>query len=99
MCWRCKCTKNAVPKGGVTIECDGYKETLEDSASDDEEGDEYCKCDEPRFKEKLEFCEKAIDGWNHSDYCYKIIELSVQDSIQVDDDDDKPQKATKMSKA
>jgi hypothetical protein len=60
----------------------------------------------------LELCQEAIGNEYHhdpeADYLFqedgidlflKVIELSVQDSIQVDDNDDKLQKAAKMSPA
>ena len=94
MCCDCYCTKEAVPKEGVTIEFDGRKETL---AYESNEEASCCKCTKPRFQGKLELCQEAIDT-NDSDYCYKLIELRIADSIQVhaDDDDGEPKK--KVSK-
>ena len=86
-CLSCDCTKEAVPKGGVTIEFDGSEETLAYREVDGEAA--CCKCIKPQFQGKLELCQEAIDNVaDDSDYCYKLIELRIADSIQVHADDD-----------
>ena len=98
-CLHCDCTKEAVPKGGVTIEFDGMKETLAYREIDGEAA--YCKCIKPQYKGKLELCQDAIyNVEDDSDYCYKIIELHIAESIQVhaDDNDSNGEPIKKASK-
>jgi hypothetical protein len=77
MCLDCKATKEALPNEDLTINLyNGSKETLK--------GDERaaCVCSEPKFRTKLEICRDAIDNYFDSDYCFKMLELDVQDPIR-----------------
>lgn len=77
MCWECEETKEALPKGGVTIGHEGDKETLTGT-----EGT-YCQCETPKFRSKIQLMQDAIANCEYnSDYCFKLIELAEEEPIE-----------------
>ena len=89
MCSKCQLTREALPKEGVEIECNGYTESLRNG----EEEPDYCRCENPDFRgdDKVRLCEEAID--DVGDHCFKLIELAVEDPVESVSDDGTERKA------
>jgi hypothetical protein len=98
MCWECVNTKEAVPKDGIKVHCNGYEEEL--SYPDPPT---CCQCETPDFRglNKVRLVAEAIESYCDSDHCFKLIELDVQDPIPSagDDEDDTARQKRKCSLA